>query len=86
MLQLSFVQPCMNGLTKSDEIAVTMIGNTDSTVCLVVSFEILKTQVVKFVEFSRYMSLFKIYQYKDEYDSTASQVFWATYQHHDVQK
>ena len=54
MLQLSFVQPCMNGLTKSDEIAVTMIGNTDSTVCLVVSFEILTTQVVKFVEFSRY--------------------------------
>ena len=75
MLQLSFVQPCMNGLTKSDKIAATMIGNTDSTVCLVVSFEILTIQVVKFVEFPRYMSLFKIYRYKDEYDITTSQLF-----------
>ena len=29
--------------------------------CIVVSFEILTIQAVKFVEFSRYMSLFKIY-------------------------
>ena len=29
--------------------------------CIVVSFEILTIQEIKFVEFSRYMSLFKIY-------------------------
>ena len=52
-----------------------MIGNADSTVCLVVSFEILTIQVVKFVEFLRYIPLFKIYQYKDEYDIRTSRLF-----------
>jgi len=59
---------------------------TQTVQCIVVSFEILTIQAVKFVEFSRYMSLFKIYEYKDECDIKTSRLFLVTYQHHDVQK
>ena len=42
MLQHWYAQPCMNGLTKSGEVAVDMIGsNTNSTVYSIVSFDIL---------------------------------------------
>ena len=50
MLQLRYAQPCICMNDLPGEVAVTMIGNTNSTVHSIVSFKILTIQVVIFVE------------------------------------
>ena len=52
MLLLRYTQPCM---TKPGEVVVNMMGNILAVQCIVVSFEILIIQAVKFVDVVNYL-------------------------------